>query len=282
MPYFSCSQFLAAATYYVAPGGSDDGTRRHRPTLGHRLPGRLQAPNQATWSSFGTEFTGPAGSAGGFPVRIAKAGSPSAWIVLKAEHKWGATLDCGSGAAACSGYVYLDTGAAYWVFQDLVFQHGSNFGMKPNRLRPPTTSWYAAAGSSISASVRTTRSTARRGSDVGDGSSNFTFDGNVFHDIGRTSGMYLSNDHGLYLHAAGVSVVNNIFYAPISGWAANSGRLFRVNRLQHIRFSDAEQRRADHPLGNNFDLTIRDNIFYNPGGAIAINTARSMSPAVAR
>ena len=49
---------------------------------------------------------------------------------------------------------------------------------------------------------------------------NFTFDGNIFHDIGRTSGVSLMQfDHGIYSHAQGVTIINNVFYNMDRGYA---------------------------------------------------------------
>jgi hypothetical protein len=109
---------------------------------------------------------------------------------------------------------------------------------------------------------------------VGEGSSNFTFDGNVFHDIGRTSGRYPSNDHGLYLHSSGASVVNNIFYAPISGWGLQTADGFS-GLVAFNTFAFPMQNNGGQIMlwGNNSNLTIRNNIFYNPSGGIAINTS---------
>src|SRR5450432_3524918 len=125
------AQALAAATYYVAPGGDDAN------------PGTIELPWATISQAVGSVAPGdavilrdgvygPEGSTG-FPVWITQPGSPNAWIVLKAEHKGGAVLDCQSGAnpqteanpqTGCNGYIYLDSGTAYWVFQDLVIRHG--------------------------------------------------------------------------------------------------------------------------------------------------------------
>ena len=273
-------QALAAATYYVAPGGDDanPGTIERPWATISQAVGSV-APGDAIILRDGVY--GPEGSTG-FPVWIARPGSPNAWIVLKAEHKGGAVLDCQSevnpqsGAnpqTVCNGYIYLHSGAAYWVFQDLVIRHGLGFGMSSNSTpaahdilvrgcrfeyigQRPNDSAYGAAGVY-----------------AGAGSSNFTFEGNVFHDIGRTSGLHPFNDHGLYLHAAGVSIVNNIFYAPISGWGIQTAEGFS-GLIAHNTFAFPMRNTGGHIIlwGTNPQVTIRNNIFFNPGGAVAINS----------
>jgi len=269
----ACSRFMTAATYYVDPGGSDGNPgsmAQPWATVSHAVaaaqPGDVIVLRDGAY--------GPEGHTSGFPVRIAKAGSPAAWIVVKAEHKWGAVLDCASPTTPCSGYIYLDTGAAYWVFQDLIFQHGSNFGMSANS--SPAAHDILVHGCRFEYIGQRANDSVygEAGVYVGEGSSNFTFDGNVFHDIGRTSGKYPSNDHGLYLHVSGAAVVNNIFYAPISGWALQTADGFS-GLIALNTFAFPMQNNGGHIMlwGANSSLTIRDNIFYDPAGAIAINTS---------
>lgn len=266
-------QVLAAATYYVAPGGDDDD------------PGTIDLPWATVSRAVGSVAPGdviilrdgvygPEGTTSGFPVWITRPGSPSAWIVLKAEHKGGAVLDCrpDPNAQGCDGYIYLPTGAAYWVFQDLVIQHGFNFGMSSNSTPAAHDILVRGCRFQYIGQHPSDSAYGEAGLYAGPGSNNFTFDGNIFHDIGRTSGIYPSNDHALYLHSAGASIVNNVFYGPISGWGVQTADGFS-GLIAHNTFAFPMRNSGGHIIlwGTNPQVTIRNNIFYNPLGAIAIN-----------
>jgi hypothetical protein len=267
---------LSAATWYVAPAGSDTN------------PGTV-------WQPFRTVARGVAAAAPGdtillgdgvygaeghtgFAVWIATSGTPSAWITLKAQNKWGAILDCQNATDAqqtgCNGYIYLDTGAAFWAFQDLVFQHGYEAGMSSNSTpsahdilvrgcrfeyigQHPSFSQYGIVGFY-----------------AGPGAYNLTFDSNVFHDIGRDSGSYISHDHGLYLHSASTSIVNNIFYAPITGWGVQTAGGFG-GVIANNTFAFAMQNNGGQLMlwDANGSVTVRNNIFYNPTSGFAVNSS---------
>jgi Protein of unknown function (DUF1565) len=267
---------LGAATWYVAPAGSDTN------------PGTQQQPFRTVAEGVAAAVPGDTILLGdgiygaedhtGFPVRITSAGTPSAWITLKAQNKWGAVLDCQNAADAaqtgCSGYIYLDTGAAYWVFQDLVFQHGYEFGISSNSTpsahdilvrgcrfeyigRHPSFSQYGIVGFY-----------------AGPGAYNLTFNSNVFHDIGRDSGSYISHDHGLYLHSASTTIVNNIFYAPITGWGVQTASGFG-GLIANNTFAFAMQNNGGQLMlwDANGSVTVRNNIFYNPTSGFAVNSS---------
>jgi hypothetical protein len=274
LAFFISVQALAAATYYVAPGGDDDD------------PGTIDLPwATVSWASGNVApgdviilrdgVYGPEGTTSGFPVWISHPGSPSAWIVLKAEHKGAAVLDCqpDANAQGCDGYIYLHSGAAYWVFQDLVIRNGFHFGMSSNST--PAAHDILVRGCRFEYIGRHPSDSAygEAGFYAGPGSNNFTFDGNTFHDIGRTSGIYPSNDHALYLHSAGASIVNNIFYGPISGWGVQTADGFQ-GLIAHNTFAFPMSNTGGHIVlwGSNPQVTIRNNIFYNPQGAIAVNS----------
>jgi hypothetical protein len=267
---------LSGATWYVAPSGSDTnpGTQQQ--------PFRTVAAGVAAAGPGDTILLGDGvyGAEGhtGFPVTITTSGTPSAWITLKAQNKWGAVLDCQNAADApqtgCSGYINLDTGAAYWVFQNLVFQHGYEFGVSSNSTpsahdilvsgcrfeyigRHPSFSQYGIVGFY-----------------AGPGAYNLTFDSNEFHDIGRDSGSYISHDHGLYLHSASTTIVNNIFYAPITGWGVQTASGFG-GLIANNTFAFAMQNNGGQVMlwDANGSVTVRNNIFYNPTSGFAVNSS---------
>jgi hypothetical protein len=269
-------QTLAGATYYIAPEG-DDGN-----------PGTIQRP----WASVPRAVRsarpgdviilrdgvyGALGLTSGFPVWITRPGTPDDWIVLKAEHKWGAILDCesaGRAVSGCDGYIYLDSGAAYWVIQDLIIRNGRNFGISSNST--PAAHDILIRGCRFESIGRRPNDSifGEAGVYAGRGAYNFTLDGNVFRHIGRTSGPYWFNDHGLYLHSASTTIVNNIFHAPISGWGLQTASGFS-GLIAHNTFALPMRNTGGHIMlwGSNSSLVIRNNIFFNPAGGIAINTS---------
>lgn len=268
---------LLGSTLYVATGGNDANPGTIDQPLA-RISKAVSMANPGDTIIVRDGVYGPEGRTDGFPVWITRPGTPNAWITLKAEHKGNAILDCQNDSSGvrtgCDGYIYLDSGAAYWVLQDLVFEHGYTYGASSNSTpsahdilvrgcrfeyigRHPTDSTYGEVG------VYT-----------GPGSYNFTFDSNSFHDIGRTSGAVSANDHGLYLHSASTSVVNNVFYAPISGWGIQTASGFS-GMIANNTFAFPMQNTGGQLMLWDINplVTVRNNIFYNPGGRIAINSS---------
>src|SRR5712691_1164210 len=62
------------------------------------------------------------------PVVLKNSGTPDAWIIIRAEHKWGATLDC---EMQCDSYVDLKN-ASYIQIQDFVITGGYKEGIHSN------------------------------------------------------------------------------------------------------------------------------------------------------
>jgi Protein of unknown function (DUF1565) len=273
----TAAQALLAATYYVAPAGDDNN------------PGTIQQPFQTVAQGVRTAVPGDTiilrngtyGSLGltsGFPVWIAKSGTPTAWITIKAENKWGAILDCqnatGAAQTGCDGYIYLDTGAAYWVFQDLVFQHGYSFGISSNSTPAAHDILVRGCRFEYIGQHPSFSQYGEVGVYAGEGNYNLTFDSNVFHDIGRTGGTYISHDHGLYLHSSATTIVNNIFYAPITGWGIQTAKGF-AGIIANNTFAFPMNNNGGQVMlwDVNGSVTVRNNIFYSPTSGFAINTS---------
>ncbi len=270
------NSLLLGATYYVSPGGADansGGIDRPLATLSKAVS--VAGPGDAIILRDGVY--GAEGHTEGFPVLITKSGTPTAWITIKAENKGGAVLDCQNGSGAvrtgCDGYIYFGTGAAYWALDGLVFQHGFSYGSISNST--PAAHDILVRGCRFEYIGR--HSSDSRYGIVGfyanEGSYNFTFDSNVFHDIGRTDGSFIGNDHGLYLHSTANTIINNIFYGPISGWGIQTASGFS-GLIANNTFAFPMQNPYGHLMlwENNSTVTVRNNIFYNPGGGIAINS----------
>ena len=254
---------LTAGTYYVATNGNDSnpGTQSQPFRTVQRGVNAAAAGDTIIVQD---GFYAPPSSAGcsggsGYAVSINKAGTASAPITLKAASQWGATLDGGG----CHSSIYLYSGANYWTIEGFVIANASwggissnsgagNITIRNNRIeyigRRYDTSVYGIYG------VYTNSA-----------SHDFVFDGNVIHDIGRTSGDHLFNDHGLYLHSRNTTIVNNIFYRPISGWPIQTASGFG-GLIANNTFHGPHPTREGHIMlwDPNYSVSIRNNIFYSP------------------
>ena len=74
-------------------------------------------------------YRGGCSSTDSYAVSINKAGTSSAWITLKAENQWRATLDAQN---ACHSFINLGGSAAYWVIQDFRVINGYSGGIWSN------------------------------------------------------------------------------------------------------------------------------------------------------
>jgi hypothetical protein len=196
----------------------------------------------------------------GYAVNINKAGTSSAWITLKAEHKRGTTLDAQN---ACHSYINLGGSAAYWIIQDFRVINGYIGGIWSNSGADFITvkgNEIAYIGQHYLDSI-----IGICGSYANSASNDLVFDGNVFHDIGRTGGPQLFHDHALYLHSQNSVIINNVFYRPIEGWpiqtAVDFSGLIAGNTFHGAHPTREGQIMLWDPNGA---VTIRNNIFYAP------------------
>lgn len=267
-----CS-YASAATYYVSPSGSDSNPGSYSQPFrtvskgaGIARPGDTIVLRDGTYGNEGNISDGTGGWYGyAAPVKIWTAGSSSAWITLKAEHKGKAILDCGTTTSVmgCDKYITLYAGAAYWSFEDLVFTRGafggigtddgaSHIRIKGNRFEyigywnDPTQIGEDGVGFNKAAS-------------------DWWIEGNVFHDIGRTGTAIL--DHGIYAGGSNATVINNVFYNIMDGWAIQLSDGATNWMIANNTFAFPHPSQSGHIMlwNTNNSITIRNNIFYNPG-----------------
>ena len=261
-------------SFYVGPTGDDSnpGTLS-QPFLTVQRGVNAAGPGDTIIVRDGT-YRGGCGSISSFAVSINKAGAANAWITLKAENQWRATLDAEN---ACHSFINLGGSAAYWVIQDFRVINGYSGGIWSNA----GASYITLRGNEIAYIGRHYLSSTVGvcGSYANASSDHLTFEGNVIHDIGRTGGPQTSHDHGLYLHSQATIIVNNVFYQPIAGWGIQTASGFS-GLIANNTFHGAHAGREGQIMlwDSNGSVTIRNNIFYAPRNrAITVSNFRPAS-----
>src|SRR5438132_3274354 len=220
--------YIPAATYYAATNGSDSnpGTQlapfRHlsKAAAAARQPGDTVIVMDGNYDNEGAVATA---DGRGSVVTLKYSGTPGNPITFRAQHRGGATLDAANvsgntGPYACNAaWAYFDVGyTSYVVIQGFVIQHGCFNGIRANgnahditikwnEIRNIGSNWDSGGGILSSAGIYLNSSEY-----------NFTFDGNIFHDIG--SGTIANQEHAIYTSASNVTIVNNVFYNQVHGW----------------------------------------------------------------
>jgi len=195
------------------------------------------------------------------PVVFRNSGTPDAWITIKTENKWGATLDC---EMLCDAYFDLRN-ASYILIQDFVITGGYREGIHSN----DAAHHIILRGNRIEFIANRSTST-RMGLDgmyTNPNCHDFLIDGNVFHDIGRTNPSQL--DHGLYLRGSNFTVTNNVFYNIGRGWSIQmaDGLSNVVIANNTFVFPNETNRGGQIMLWNTqSNIVIQNNIFYRPVG----------------
>jgi Right handed beta helix region/Protein of unknown function (DUF1565) len=195
------------------------------------------------------------------PVVLRNSGTPDAWITIRAEHKWGATLDC---EMLCDAYIDLRN-ASCILIQDFVITGGYREGIHSNDAAHN----IILRGNRIEFIANRSSST-RMGLDgmyTNPNCHDFLIDGNVFHDIGRTNPSQL--DHGLYLRGSNFTVINNVFYNIGRGWSIQmADGLSNVLIANNTFVFPNEGSRGGHIMmwNTQSNIAIQNNIFYRPVG----------------
>ena len=121
----------------------------------------------------------------------------------------------------------------------------------------------------------------RDGIYLNNGEYNFTFDGNIFHDIGRTDGQAdLHFDHGIYSHGQGMTIVNNVFYNMNRGFSIQlaDGAANWLVANNTFAFGNANGEAGQIMFwGANTNIVIDNNIFYSPNTSALTQYAATIS-----
>lgn len=267
---------VISARYYVAPGGSDDGPGSARqPFQTIQKAAEVASPGDTVLVRAGT-YTG-----GARIVSLTRSGAAGRPITFLSEVKWQAILD-GQNGRSSEGW-YFGPGVSYITIQGFevrdLEEHGFDFyGGEVHDILITRNHVHH-----IGRNCTDTRN-GRTGASVGAGAYRITFDGNVWHHIGRfgpgeqgcspRSRYYQNHDHGIYVADANQVVIkNNVFYGFERGWPIqrySSGEaVMRGLAIVNNTFAGRNPYREGHIIlaTPTEGLRIENNIFHAPNTA---------------
>lgn len=266
------------ATYYVSPNGTDSNSGAriapfHTLSRGARAagPGDTVVVLDGTYGHENAVTAGDSSDTNASPVVLTRSGTANAWITFKAEHRWGAVLDC---QMICDSYIDLGN-VAYVVIQDFAITNGYREGIHSNG----TAHNIILRGNQIEhiGNRQTSVTYGLDGLYTSPNCHDFLIDSNAFHDIGRTNASML--DHGLYFQGWNFTVINNLFYNLARGWGIQM-----ANGLTNILVANNTFAFISPAPGGQIMLwntqsqvTIRNNIFYNAQTAAIVRYESSVS-----
>jgi parallel beta helix pectate lyase-like protein/pectate lyase-like protein len=259
--------------YYVSPLGSDQnkGTSA-KPFVTIQRAADVVRPGDTVVVRPGL-YTG-----GERIVTVEKGGAAGAWITFRSEQKWGAVLD-GREGKSLEGW-YFGPAVGYVRIEGFEIrnlqEHGfDSYGGGVHDLMIAANHVHDIGRNC------TDTSNGRTGASLGAETRGVTFDGNVWHDIGRfapgeqgcapETEYFQNHDHGIYVaDADDITIRNNVFYNFRRGWPVHryySRRSpIRGLSIQNNTFVGANPYRSGQIIvaSPTSDLTIENNIFYAP------------------
>ena len=268
------SSFTSAATYYVSTAGSDSNPGTQSSPFRHLTKAAATAtqPGDTVIVMDGT-YDNEGVVEPNFVVTLNYSGTSGNPITFKAQNRGKAILDSmnTSTTTSCNGaaaYFNLHN-AAFIVIQGFVIQRGCDSGIQSNDAAHDILIKWNEIRNIANHTV--TDQIGRDGIYLNTSEYNFTFDGNSWHDIGRTDGQTLLHfDHGIYSHGQNMTIINNVFYNTNRGWAIQlaDGASNWLVANNTFAFGNANGE-AGHIMfwGNNSGITVRNNIFYNPNSS---------------
>ena len=277
-------QCASAATYYVATTGSDSNPGTASAPFRHLSKGAAAATNPGdTVIVMDGTYDNEGQIDPNYVVTLNFSGAAGNPITFKAQNRGKAVLDSMSTATGttCNGaYSYFNLrNAAFIVIQGFVIQRGCHEGIHSNdSAHDITIRWNEIKNI---ANHTQTDQIGQDGIYLNNAEYNFIFDGNLFHDIGRTDGQTLLHfDHGIYSHAQNMTIINNIFYNMNRGFSIQiaDGASNWLVANNTFAFGNANGEAGQIMFWNtNSNITVRNNIFYNPNSSAMTRYAATIS-----
>lgn len=247
------------------PGTSDAPFRTIQKAAGVVVPGDTVVVRDGV-------YTGPSGNLLG----LSRAGTATAWITFRAEHKWQAKLD-GRSNASDIGINFLSSANYNRVegFELYGTVHGVQFynGVQHAEL----------VGNHVHDVGRSCTNTSNGQSAifVGGGARSVLISRNLVHDIGRyapgesgcspTNSNYQNHDHGIYVaEADDVTISNNVLYNVKRGFMiqrySSAGYIANNVWILNNTFAFPNPYRDAHITvqTGSTNLRVENNIFYDP------------------
>ncbi|HEV2201985.1 MAG TPA: LamG-like jellyroll fold domain-containing protein [Bryobacteraceae bacterium] len=276
-------QCASAATYYISTGGSDSNAGTQSAPFRHLSKGAAVARAGDTVIVTDGTYDNEGVVEPNFVVTLQYSGTAGNPITFMAQNRGGAILDSGntSTTTTCNGAAsYFNLyNASFIVIQGFVIQHACDSGIQSNNAAHDITFRWNEIRNIANRTV--TDQIGRDGIYLNSSEYNFTFDGNIFHNIGRTGGIsQLHFDHGIYAAATNLTIINNVFYNMTSGWSiqidGGSNWLIANNTFAFPNTGDGEagQIMFWNPISN---MTVENNIFYEPNSAALTEYAATIT-----
>lgn len=263
-----------ASTYYVSTAGNDSNSGSARTPFRHlskaaaaaRHPGDTVLVADGTYDNEGVLATL---DGGGSVVNLNYSGTQNNPITFRAINRGKVILDAmNTSPFGCNGaWGYFDLkNASYIVIQGFVIQRGCFTGIRSNdHAHDVTIKWNEIRNIGNRANLIGTLYAS--GIYLNHAEFNFTFDGNVFHDIGGATPKY---EHAIYSSASNVTFVNNVFYQNLHGWGIHTAggvNLLIANNtfvFQNPNVPGQVMLWDDDKPGTLANVTVRNNIFFGP------------------
>jgi hypothetical protein len=257
------------ADYTVAPDGDDDGPGTSaQPFRTVQWAAGVVEPGDTVTVRDGT-YTDEDGDT--IVVNVNRAGTESDWITFRSENRWGAVIH---GQDNTGEYCWNFGGSAAYVLVEGMeitecFWGGfwSNAGARHITMK----------GNHVHhiGNVETSSEYGICGVFEGREALYHVYDGNVFHDIGRTGppDQSFNHDHAIYNCGDHAVIVNNLFYDCNAGWGVHMAGYDTVDDVvvsnNFFAFGNVRgQLILWQPCHN---IVIQNNIFYMPAVDNAIN-----------
>jgi len=276
-----------AADYHVSPRGADSnpGTVT-RPFRTIQRAADIVHPGDTVIVKDGTYSNPLASGADSTLVNVTRSGTANAYIVFRAQHKWGAVLD-GLNNTTAEGWEFAGNYIRIEDFEMKGFSDDTLSNYKGGR-------FITIIGNHIHDIGRYCTDTNIGRDGIFLSNSSITIERNVIHDIGRYSEgengcrpantHYQRHDHGIYVAGASdVMIRNNVFYNITHGWSIQVYPK-AMNNLAVLNntFAYPNPWYTGHiviamPVTNS---RIENNIFYEPNtAAIYFNPSDGLFPA---